>query len=265
MSSIASQSIKGFIWSAVERFSLQGVQFFIGIVLARLLSPSDFGMIGMLTIFLSISQIFVDCGFSNALIREKEVTDQDYGTAFLLNFLISVACFGILFAIAPFVADFYQLPELELVMQVVSLTLIINALFTVHKAKLSRAVDFKTQSKASFGAALLSGIFGVVLAYCGFGVWSLVWQSIANSVLNLLIFSVLLRWFPKPCFNKASFHSLFSFGSKLLVSSLIHSVYSNLYNLVIGKKFTATDLGFYTRADHLSSFPSLNVASILPE
>ena len=263
MSSIASQSIKGFIWSAVERFSLQGVQFFIGIVLARLLSPSDFGMIGMLTIFLSISQIFVDCGFSNALIREKEVTDQDYGTAFLLNFLISVACFGILFAIAPFVADFYQLPELELVMQVVSLTLIINALFTVHKAKLSRAVDFKTQSKASFGAALLSGIFGVVLAYCGFGVWSLVWQSIANSVLNLLIFSVLLRWFPKPCFNKASFHSLFSFGSKLLVSSLIHSVYSNLYNLVIGKKFTATDLGFYTRADHLSSFPSLNVASIL--
>lgn len=263
MSSIASQSIKGFIWSAVERFSLQGVQFFIGVVLARLLSPSDFGMIGMLTIFLSISQIFVDCGFSNALIREKEVTDQDYGTAFLLNFLISVACFGILFAIAPFVADFYQLPELELVMQVVSLTLIINALFTVHKAKLSRAVDFKTQSKASFGAALLSGIFGVVLAYCGFGVWSLVWQSIANSVLNLLIFSVLLRWFPKPCFNKASFHSLFSFGSKLLVSSLIHSVYSNLYNLVIGKKFTATDLGFYTRADHLSSFPSLNVASIL--
>ena len=234
MSSIASQSIKGFIWSAVERFSLQGVQFFIGVVLARLLSPSDFGMIGMLTIFLSISQIFVDCGFSNALIREKEVTDQDYGTAFLLNFLISVACFGILFAIAPFVADFYQLPELELVMQVVSLTLIINALFTVHKAKLSRAVDFKTQSKASFGAALLSGIFGVVLAYCGFGVWSLVWQSIANSVLNLLIFSVLLRWFPKPCFNKASFHSLFSFGSKLLVSSLIHSVYSNLYNLVIG-------------------------------
>lgn len=263
MSSIASQSIKGIIWSAVERFSLQGVQFFIGIVLARLLSPSDFGMIGMLTIFLSISQIFVDCGFSNALIREKDVTDQDYGTAFLLNFLISVVCFGVLFAIAPFVSDFYQLPELELVMQVVSLTLIINALFTVHKAKLSRAVDFKTQSKASFGAALLSGIFGVVLAYCGFGVWSLVWQSIANSVLNLLIFSVLLRWFPKPCFNKASFHSLFSFGSKLLVSSLIHSVYSNLYNLVIGKKFTASDLGYYTRADHLSSFPSLNVASIL--
>ena len=263
MSSLASQSIKGFIWSAVERFSLQGVQFVIGIVLARLLSPSDFGMIGMLTIFLSISQIFVDCGFSNALIREKNVTDRDYGTAFLINFLISVGCFGILFFAAPFVADFYQHPDLRPVMQVVSLTLIINALFTVHKAKLSRAVDFKTQSKASFGAAFLSGVFGIALAYCGFGVWSLVWQSVANSVLNLLIFSVLLRWFPKPCFDKKSFHSLFSFGSKLLLSSLLHSIYSNLYNIVIGKKFSASDLGYYTRADHLSSFPSLNVASIL--
>ena len=263
MGSIASQSIKGVIWSAVERFSLQGVQFFIGIVLARLLSPSDFGMIGMLTIFLSISQIFVDCGFSNALIREKEVTDKDYGTAFSINFLISLGCFVILFFAAPFVADFYQLPELCPVMRVVSLSLVINALFTVHKAKLSRAVDFKTQSKASFGAALLSGILGVTLAYCGFGVWSLVWQTVLNSVLNLVIFSVLLRWFPKPCFNKDSFHSLFSFGSKLLVSSLIHSVYTNLYNIVIGKKFSAANLGFYTRADHLVAFPSQNVASIL--
>lgn len=263
MGSITSQSVKGIIWSAVERFSLQGVQFFIGVVLARLLSPSDFGMIGMLAIFLNVSQIFVDCGFSNALIREKNATDRDYGTAFLLNFFISLVCFGILFLIAPFVADFYQLPDLKLVMQVVALTLIINALFAVHKAKLSRAVDFKTQSKATFCSAAISGILGVTMAYCGFGVWSLVWQSIANAVLNLFFYTIMLKWFPKPCFDRNSFHSLFSFGSKLLLSNLIHCIYSNLYSIVIGKKFSATSLGFYTRADHLAAFPSMNVATIL--
>ena len=263
MGSIASQSIKGAFWSAVERFSLQGIQFVIGIILARLLSPSDFGLIGMLAIFLSISQIFIDCGFSNALIRLKNVSKEDYGTAFLVTFLISCACFVILFFLAPFVSDFYQIPELKSVMRVVSLSIIINALFTVHKVRLTREIDFKTQSKVSLFSALVSGVLGICLAFSGFGVWSLVWQNIVNALLNLLSFSFILRWFPKPCFNKASFKGMFSFGSKLLVSSLIHSVYSNMYNIVIGKFFTAANLGFYTRADHLASFPSSNVASIL--
>lgn len=263
MGSLASQSIKGAFWSAVERFSLQGIQFVIGIILARLLSPSDFGLIGMLAIFLSISQIFIDCGFSNALIRLKNVSDEDYGTAFLVTFLISGVCFVVLFLLAPFVSRFYQIPELEPVMRVVSVSIIINALFTVHKVRLTREIDFKTQSKVSLIAALVSGALGIFLAFSGFGVWSLVWQNLANAFLNLLLFSIVLKWFPKPCFSKASFGELFSFGSKLLVSSLIHSVYSNMYNIVIGKFFTAANLGFYTRADHLASFPSSNVASIL--
>lgn len=263
MSSIASKSIHGIVWSAVERFSLQGTQFLIGIILARLLSPSDFGMIGMLSIFLSVSQTFIDCGFSNALIRQKETTVKDYGTAFIINLAISLLAFVILFFAAPFVASFYKMPDLQPVMRVVSVTLVINALFTVHKVKLTRNVDFKTQSKASFCSALISGIFGIALAYNGFGVWSLVYQTVCNSILNLVLMTALLKWFPKPVFSKESFRALFGFGSKLLVASLISSIYSNLYNIVIGKQFSAGSLGYYSRADHLGSFPSQNVASIL--
>lgn len=263
MESIAAQSIKGIFWSAVERFSLQGIQFAIGIVLARLLSPCDFGMIGMLVIFLNISQIFVDCGFSNALIRKKDASECDYGTAFTINFLISCLCFIALFFLAPYVAQFYGMPELKLVMQVVSVSILINALFTVHKARLTKNVDFKMQSKVSFFAAALSGTIGIFLALNGCGVWSLVWQNITNAFINLVLLSILLRWFPRPCFCKASFKNLFSFGSKILLSSLIHSVYSNMYNIVIGKVFTASNLGFYTKADHLAAFPSSNVASVL--
>ena len=263
MSSIASKSIHGIVWSAVERFSLQGMQFLIGIILARLLSPSDFGMIGMLSIFLSVSQTFIDCGFSNALIRQKDASVKDYGTAFVINFAISLLAFAILFFAAPFVASFYKMPDLQPVMRVISVTLIINALFTVHKVKLTRNVDFKTQSKASFCSALISGILGIALAYNGFGVWSLVYQTVCNSVLNLILMTTLLKWFPKPVFSKDSFHTLFGFGSKLLVASIISSIYSNLYNIVIGKQFSASSLGYYTRADHLGNFPSQNVAGIL--
>lgn len=263
MSSISSKSVRGVVWSAVESFSLQGVQFLIGIVLARLLTPSDFGMIGMLTIFMSVSQTFIDCGFSNALIRQKNTTEKDYGTAFLLNFIISLVAFGILFAIAPFVADFYNMPELESVMRAISTTLIINALFVVHKARLTRAVDFKTQSKVSLTAAVLSGGLGIYLAYNGFGVWSLVYQSICNSLLTLILITLLLKWFPRPGFHRESFNELFGFGSKILVASLISSIYSNLYNIVIGKRYSATDLGHFTRADQLGKFPSQNVAGIM--
>lgn len=263
MSSVASKSIHGIVWSAIERFSLQGTHFIIGVILARLLSPSDFGMIGMLSIFLSVSQTFIDCGFSNALIRQKDSNAKDFGTAFLVNMSISFVAFGVLFGIAPFVADFYQMPELNGVMRAVSITLIINALFTVHKVRLTKNVDFKTQSKASFSAALISGVLGIVLAYNGFGVWSLVYQTICNSVLNLFLLTILLKWFPTPIFDKDSFKELFGFGSRIFVASIISSIYSNLYNIVIGKQFSASNLGYYTRADSLANLPSQNIAGIL--
>ena len=176
---------------------------------------------------------------------------KDYGTTFLINFFISLLAFLILFFTAPFIARFYNIPELELVIRVFSTTLITNALFTVHNVKLTRNVDFKTQSKASICSALISGAVGVALAYKGFGVWSLVAQAICNSILNLILLTFLLKWFPSPTFSRTSFHNLFGFGSKILIASIISSIYSNLYNIVIGKKFSATFLGYYTRADQL--------------
>ena len=258
MSSIASKSIHGIFWSAIEKFSLQGVQFLIGIVLARLLSPSDFGMIGMLSIFMGVSQTFIDCGFSSALIRQKEVSANDYGTTFLINATFSLIAFGILFLSAPFIAKFYDMPELKLVMQVFSTTLIINALFTVHVIKLTRNVDFKTQSKASLCSTFISGAIGITLAYKGFGVWSLVCHA-----LNLILLTLLLKWFPCPVFSRTSFKKIFGFGSRIFIASIITSIYSNLYNIVIGKKFLASNLGYYTRAEQLGLFPSQNMVGIL--
>ena len=263
MSSIVSKSLYGILWSAIEKFSLQGVQFLIGIVLARLLSPSDFGMIGMLSIFMGVSQTFIDCGFSSALIRQKKVSAKDYGTTFLINFFISLLTFLTLFFAAPFIANFYNTPDLELVIQVFSSTLIINALFAVHNVRLTRNVDFKTQSKSSFCSAIISGVVGITLAYKGFGVWSLVTQAICNSTLNLILLTLLLKWFPSPTFSKTSFRNLFGFGSKIFIASIISSIYSNLYNIVIGKKFSATTLGYYTRADQIGQMPSQNIAGIL--
>lgn len=263
MESIASKSVRGIFWSAVEKFSLQGVQFVISIILARLLTPTDFGIIGMLSVFLSISVTFIDCGFSSALIRQKDVSKSDYGTAFLVNLSISILAFLILFATAPLIANFYNMPELKSVTRVVSVTLIINALFTVHKVKLTRNIDFKKQSYASLFSAIISGILGITFAYNGFGVWSLVYQSICNSVLTLICMCILLKWFPIPILNINSFKNLFDFGSKIFISSLIHTIYSNLYNIVIGKQFSASALGFYTRANHFVSLPITNITGIL--
>ena len=263
MGSLVQKSFHGILWSAIERFSMQGVHFAIGVVLARLLTAEDFGTIGMLSIFLGVSQVFIDCGFSNALIRQVETTKEDYGTAFTVNLAISAVAYAVLFVAAPRVEQFYAMPGLSGVMRAVAATLVITALYAVNKTRLTRNVDFKTQSKVSLGAALASGFLGIGLAYSGFGVWSLVWQSVANSVLNLVLLVALMRWFPKPAFNRDSFRRLFGFGSRLLLAGLVHAVYSNLYNLVIGKKYTAGDLGQYTQADRLAKLPSQNVEGIL--
>jgi O-antigen/teichoic acid export membrane protein len=263
MGSLVRKSFHGILWSAIERFSYQGIHFVIGVVLARMLERSDFGMIGMLSIFLGISQVFIDCGFSSALIRQVEATEKDYGTAFSVNLGISVAAYAALFMAAPWVEAFYGMPGLCGVMRGVSATLVLNALVAVQKVKLTRAVDFKNQSKVSLGAAVLSGGLGIALAYGGFGVWSLVGQSIANSALNLLGLTALMRWFPKPAFDRDSFRRLFGFGSRLLAASLVHAIYANLYNLVIGKRYSADDLGVYARADSLSQLPSQNVDGVL--
>lgn len=261
--SLKRQAVKGVMWSAVERFSVQGIQFVLGIIIARLVAPSEYGLIAMLGIFLAVAQTFIDSGFSNALIQKKDRTDIDYSTAFYFNLAIAVIVYGILFLVSPYIATFYKEPKLELITKWVGANLIISGLSIVQRAKLTIKLDFKTQAKASLIAVLLSGIIGVTLAYKGFGVWALVIQALLNNLLDTLLLWTCTKWMPSFIFSWHSFKSLFSFGSKLLLSGLLHTVYINLYSLVIGRKYSATDVGYYNRAYSLAQFPSINIVGII--
>lgn len=260
---LRKQTIAGVVWSFIERFSVQLIQFVIGIIMARLLSPSDYGLIGMLAIFMSISQVFIDGGFSSALIQRKKRTETDYSTVFYINLTISLFFYAILYGVAPLIANFYDQPLLCSITRVYSITLVINSLVAINKVKMVIAVDFKTQSKISLTAALISGFVGVYSAYNGFAVWALVIQALVQSAVNVLLCIYFVRWKPKLVFSKKSFTDLFAYGSKLLISGLISDVYTNLYALFIGKKFSPTTLGFYTRGQQLSGFVCNNVSSIL--
>lgn len=261
--SLRSKTVKGVVWSSIERFSTQGVQFLIMIIMARLLTPKDYGLIGMLAIFLAVAQSLIDSGFSQALIRKQDRTDVDNSTVFYFNIVVSSALYLILFIAAPFVADFYNQPELTSVMRVVCLGVILNSLAVVQRALLTVRIDFKTQAKASLSAAVISGCIGIVLAYCGFGVWSLVVQQLLNLSVNTLLLWIFSKWRPIAVFSWKSFHELFAFGSKLLASGLLDTLYRNIYPIVIGKLFSASSLGHYTRAQQFSEFPSSNVTGII--
>ena len=261
--SLKLKTVKGVVWSSIERFSMQGVQFLIMIIMARLLTPKDYGLIGMLAIFLAVAQSLIDSGFSQALIRKQDRTDVDNSTVFYFNIVVSSALYLILFIAAPFVADFYNQPELTSVMRVVCLGVILNSLAVVQRALLTVRIDFKTQAKASLSAAVISGCIGIVLAYCGFGVWSLVVQQLLNLSVNTLLLWIFSKWRPIAVFSWKSFHELFAFGSKMLASGLLDTLYRNIYPIVIGKLFSASSLGHYTRAQQFSEFPSSNVTGII--
>lgn len=261
--SLKNKTVKGVFWSAVERFSVAGISFLFGLVLARLLSPSDYGVIAMLNIFMAISQTFIDSGFSSALIRKPDRTETDNATAFYFNIVVGVVCYLVLLGAAPLIARFYDEPILVPVTRVIGLNLLLNSLCVVQQALLTVRIDFKTQAKISLTATILSGVIGIVLAYKGYGVWALVVQSVSAALFRMVLLWLLAQWRPQARFSKSSFRVLFSYGSKLLASGLLDTVYNNLYTIVIGKKFTSASLGVYARADHLAQFPAVNITGIL--
>lgn len=261
--SIKQQATKSVFWSAVERLSAQGIQFLLSILIARLLLPADYGLIAMLGIFLAIAQTFVDSGFANALIQRKNRTEKDYCTVFYFNIAISVVIYLLLYLSAPFIASFYGTDQLTLITRVVGLVLVINSWGIVQQAKLTIALNFKRQAVASIIAVTIGGLIGVVMAYTGYGVWALVCQTLSSALIRVLLLSYATRWVPRETFSKDSFRVLFSFGSKLLLSSLLHTIYTNLYTLIIGKKFLAQELGYFNRAYTLAQFPSTNFTNII--
>lgn len=261
--SLKQQTIKGVIWSSIERFSVQGIQFLIMIIMARLLSPNDYGLIGMLTVFISIAQSLIDSGFSQALIRKQNRTETDNSTVFYFNIGVGICIYLLFYLIAPLISQFYNTPELTAIMRVISLGIIFNSLAVVQRALLTIQINFKTQAKASLIAAIASGIIGIIMAYKGFGVWSIVMLQLVNLSLNTILLWSFTGWHPTSKFSKDSFCELFAFGSKLLASGILDTLYRNIYLIAIGKLFTASRLGYYTRAQQFSDFPSSNLTGVL--
>ena len=261
-SELKKKTAKGVFWSAVERFSTQGIQFIFSILLARLLTPNDYGMIAMLAIFIAVSQTFIDSGFGNALIRKPDRTETDKATVFFFNIFMAIVCYGIIFFAAPYIAQFYRMPELSSVLRIFALNLIIQAFGSIQQLNLTIELNFKLQAKFSLMGVIVGGTAGLVCAYKGLGVWSLVVQQLTTSVTRVTLYWIRVHWCPKTFFNKDSFKNMFGFGSKLLASSLLNTVYDNVYDLIIGKVFAAATLGNYSRASHFASFPSSNVTGI---
>ena len=263
MSSLKEKTVKGVMWSSIDRFSTQGIQFVFSILIARLLLPSDYGAVAMLNIFLAISQTFIDSGFGTALIRKLDRTETDFCTVFYFNIVVGFFFYAVLWLASPYIAAFYEIPLLEDITKVLALTFVFSSFSGVQGAKLSIAIDFKTKAKISIIVTILTGAVGLWMAYAGYGVWALVVQSVFSSFLGAVLLWTFVRWMPKLVFSWKSFREMFSFGSRLLASALLDTTYNNIYTLVIGKVFSSTTLGFYSRASGLAQYPSSNITGVL--
>lgn len=261
--SLKNKTIKGVGWSAADALLGQGVTFIVGLVLARLLSPDEYGLIGICLIFTTVLNGIVDSGFSNALIRKKEVTDEDYNTMFMTNMAISIVLYVLLFISAPLVSDFFHRIELTALARVTGLILFLNALSITQVTILTKNIDFKTKTKASLVSAIISGVIGIVMAFMGYGVWSLVAQQLSKQLLYTLCLWVLNKWWPKFTFYNDSFKYMWGFGWKLLVSGILNNVWNQLYQVVIGRCYTSSTLGHYTRANECASIFSSNLTTII--
>lgn len=260
---IKSKAVKGVAWSFVGNTANRIIQFVISLILARLLTPADYGLIGMIGVFMGLANTFIDSGFSSALIQYKDRSNVDYCTVFYVNFGMSLLMYGLLAVSAPWIADFYNEPRLVAIIRVYCLTLVIGSLAAINGIILTIDLNFKKNTIISTISALLSAGVGLAFAFTGFGVWALVFQQLAASLIRCVLLLYMSRWFPSLIFSVKSFKRLFSFGSKLLASGLLHTVYSNLYPLIIGKKFSASDLGYVSRAQGFNDIIASNLTTVL--
>ena len=260
---LKSKTKKGFAWSAIERFATQGIQFFFGILIASMLSPQDYGIIAMPLVFLALAQVFIDSGFSNALVRKPQIEETDLSTAFYFNIVVGVICYGILFIASPWIANFYNTPVLNSILKVTALATLFNPLCAVQQAILTKQIDFQTQAKVSVIAALVSGIVGLTLAYLGYGVWALVFQQVVSALIRTILLWTLSKWIPITGWSQNSFEYLWGYGSKILAVGILDTMFNNIYPLVIGKFYNAKDLGNYTRAQQFADLPVANVTGVL--
>ena len=261
--SLKDKTVKGVAWSGIDNVAQMGVTFIVGIVLARLLSPDDFGLIGIIAIFTAVCTVIINGGFGTAIIRKKNATDDDYNTAFIVNLGLSLLLYALIFVGAPYIAQFFGREELVDLTRVSSLAIIIGALALVQQTRLTKRIDFKSQTKITIAASVSSGIVGIVLALMGFGVWALVVQQLLASIIRTILLWIVNKWMPKLQFSSKSFHELFGFGWKMMVSGILDTVWKELYQVVVGKFYSPATLGQYTRAKQFSQLFSSNLTTVI--
>jgi len=263
MESLKQKTIKGVSWSIIDNIVGSGITFLVGLLLARILSPEEFGLIGIITIFIAVFNSIVDSGFSNALIRKNNATNIDYNTAFIFNLILSFLLVLSLFLLSPSVGVFFDQPQLVSLTRAMSLIILINAFALVQRTLLVKKVDFKTQTKISVISSVSSGVIGILMAILGFGVWSIVAQQLSRQFLNTLFLWILSKWRPKLEFSFKSFKELFSFGWKLLLSGLIDTIWKQFYQIIIGKFYSPSSLGQFSRATQFTDIFSSNLTSVV--
>lgn len=261
--SLKAKTISGVFWTFGQQTTVQGINFFIQILLARILLPEAFGVIAMLQVFISIGNSLAEGGMASSLIRVKSPNQTDYSTVFFINIAVSILVYLLLFLSAPFIAEFYREPELSPIVKVYSLIIIVQAFNTVQTTKLTKEMNFKLQMYMQIPSVVISGIVGVILAESGFGVWSLIWMQLVNVFLFTLFHWTFTKWRPRIVVDKESIRYHLNFGYKLTVSGLISTLYSNIYRIIIGKYYSAIQLGFYQQANALSMFPVNNLSKAL--
>ena len=244
---LKSRTVKGFFWRLAERFGTQGIGFVVSLVLARLLGPDAYGTLALLTIFIALSNVFVDCGFGTALVRKKDATDLDFNSVFYLSLSVAAVFYGILYVSAPWIADFYRRPVLVPLLRVLAFSVIINSVNGVQNAVLARGLLFNLSFRIGLVQTVTTGLVGIASAYAGLGVWALVWGTLGGGLAGTAVRWFLIGWRPRFMFSFDALHGLFSFSWKLLCSALLDTFFVNLYGLVIGRVYTPSDLAFYNR------------------
>lgn len=261
--SLKDKTVRGVAWSGIDNVASFGVSFVVSIVLARILSPDDYGLLGIIAIFPAICTALINGGFGSALIRKMDASDDDYNTAFIVNLGMSLLLYVIIFLCSPLIADFFNRQELIALTRVTSLGLIVGALALVQQVRLTKRIDFKTQTKITIVASAASGIIGIVMALLKFGVWALVAQQLSSQVLRTILLWIANKWIPRLEFSSKSFHELFGFGWKMMVSGVLDTLWKELYQVIVGKFYSAATLGQYSRAKGFSQLFSSNLTGVI--
>src|SRR5690554_6193663 len=261
--SLRKKSIRGVFWVFTQQFGNQAVHFVVSVFLARILLPEDFGLIGMIAVFMALSQVLLNSGLTQSIIRQTNPTQIDYSTVFFFNLGGGIILYGVLFMCAGLIADFYSQPRLTDIIRVAGLSLIINAFGAVQFTRLTKQMDFKTQMMVTVPSLIVSGIVGVSLALMDFGVWALVYMGLVQAIMSTAQIWIRSNWMPSLHFSKERFRYHFGFSYKLLISGLINTLYGNLYPIVIGKYFAPAQVGFFTRAESMKNLPVSNISRAL--